>query len=300
MRVNPQFIQGMVGALNQNTVQEQTYSTQMSSGVTVNNLSDNPLAAGQDYLLRTGQSVNDNFVQTAGGVESMLQVTDTALSSVVTQVTQAITLATSGNNGTLNASNLQAVANQLSGIRSEVLGLANTSYQGQFLFAGSQTTTQPFSLNTSVSPANVVYSGDSVQQNIQSPTGQQFTTNLPGNQVFGSGTTGILSTLSNLISEFSSGSASPASVASTAALTTDLQNISQQRVLIDNSLSSLQSSSTYAQNQTAQLQSAQDSLIQTNPTKVAAELSATETQHTALIDMIAALDQQTTLFDVLK
>ena len=300
MRIDPQFIQGLVGALNQNAANEQQFTTEMATGVTVNSLSDNPVAAGQDFLLRSGQSVNDNFVQTAGGAQSMLQVTDTALGSVVTQITQAISLATEGNNGTLNAGNLQSISNQLAGIRSEVLSLANTNYQGQFLFAGSKTSTTPFSLDTTTTPANVIYSGDNIQDSLQSPTGQKFSTNLPGDQVFGSGSTGILATLSNLIAEFSSGVHSGASITDAGALATDLQNISQQRVVIDNSLTALQSSSTYAQNQTAQLQAAQDSLIQTNPTQMAAQLSATETQHTALIDMIASLDQQATLFNVLK
>jgi flagellar hook-associated protein 3 FlgL len=300
MRIDPQFVQNLVGALNQNTANEQQYTTEISSGVTVNSLSDNPAAAGQDILLRTSQSVNDNFVQTAGGVQSMLQITDTALGSVVTQITQAVSLATEGNNGTLNASDLQSISNQLSGIRSEVLSLANTNYQGQFLFSGSKTSTQPFSLDATTTPNTVVYSGDNAKETLQSPTGQQFQTNLPGDQVFGSGSSGILATLSNLIADFASGTGSTTSIADTGALTTDLQNISQQRVTIDNSLSSLQSSSTYAQSQTAQLQSAQDALIQTNPSAVATELSATENQNTALIDMMASLDQQATLFTVLR
>jgi len=300
MRIDPQFTQGLVGALNQTTANEQQLTTEMATGVMVNSLSDNPVAAGQDYLLRTSQGVNDNFVQTAGGVESKLQVTDTALGSVVTQITQAISLATEGNNGTLNAGNLQSIANQLGGIRSEILALANTSYQGQFLFSGSQTSTSPFSLDTSATPNAVIYSGDGIQETLESPTGQNFNTNLPGDQVFGSGSIGIMATLSNLIAEFSSGAPSGASIADVGALATDLQTVSQQRVTIDNSLTALQSSSTYAQNQTVQLQSAQNTLIQTDPTQVATQLSATETQHTALIDMIASLDQQPTLFDVLK
>ncbi|MGC1781846.1 MAG: flagellar hook-associated protein FlgL [Acidobacteriaceae bacterium] len=297
MRVDPQYIQGLVGALNQNTAAQQQASIDISTGVSVNSISDNPVAAAQDFLLRSEESANDNFVQTATGVSGALQVTDTALGSVVTQITQAISLATEGNNGTLNASDLQSIANQLSGVQSEILSLANTNYQGQYLFSGSKTSTQPFSLDTSTSPATTVYSGDGVQTTLTSPSGQNFTMNLPGSQVFGSGSTGILSTLSNLIAEFSSGSAS---IADGTALSTDLQTVSQQRVILDNSLSALQASSTYTQNQTTQLQSAENNLIQTNTAQAATQLSATETQQTALMDMIASLDQQGTLFNALK
>jgi flagellar hook-associated protein 3 FlgL len=297
MRIDPYYVQNLVAAANQNTANLQQYSTELATGVSVNSLSDNPSAASQDFLLRSEQSANDNFVQTASGVSGALQVTDTALGSVVAQITQAISLATQGNNGTLNAGDLSSIANQLTGVRSEILSLANTSYQGQFVFSGSQTSTQPFSLNTSTTPATVVYSGDTVQNAIQSPSGQSFPLNVPGSQVFGSGSTGILATLNNLIASFSSGKSD---VANTTALTTDLQGISQQRVIIDNSISALQSSSTYTQNQTTQLQAVQDTLVQANTTQVAAELSASETQGTALIDTIAALDQQPTLFTVLK
>lgn len=297
MRINPQFVQNLVSAANQNAANQQQYGTELATGVSVNSLSDNPSAASQDFLLRSEVSANDNFVQTASGVTGALQVTDTALGSVVSQITQAISLATEGNNGTLNSSDRSAIANQLSGIQSEILSLANTSYQGQFVFSGSKTSTQPFSLDTSTTPSTAVYSGDTVQNSIQSPSGQKFALNVPGNQIFGSGTTGILATLSNLIASFSSGTSD---IADTTALNTDLQNISQQRVILDNSISGLQSASTYTQNQTTQLQAVQNTLIQANTTQVATELSASETQGTALLDTIAALDQEPTLFTVLK
>ncbi len=297
MRINPQYIQGLVSAADQNSVNQQTYSTEIATGVSVNSLSDNPSAASQDFLLRSEISSNDNFVQTASGVTGALQVTDTALGSVVSQITQAISLATEGNNGTLNASDLSSIANQLTGVRSEILSLANTSYQGQFVFAGSQTSTQPFSLDTSTTPATVTYSGDSLQATIQGPSGQSFPLNVPGNQIFGSGTTGILSTLNNLIASFSAGNAD---IADTTALNTNLQGISQQRVIIDNSISGLQSASTYTQSQTIQLQAVQNSLIQANTAQVATQLSTSETQGTALLDTIAGLEQQPTLFTILK
>lgn len=297
MRIDPQYIQNLVSAANQNSANQQTYSTEIATGVSVNSLSDNPSAASQDFLLRSEISSNDNFVQTASGVTGALQVTDTALGSVVTQITQAISLATEGNNGTLNASDLASIANQLTGVQSEILSLANTSYQGQYVFAGSQTSTQPFSLDTSTTPATVVYSGDSMQTTIQSPSGQGFPLNVPGNQIFGSGSTGILVTLSNLIASYSAGNAD---IVDTTALNTDLQGISQQRVIIDNSITGLRSASTYTQNQTTQLQAVQDSLIQANTAQVATQLSTSETQGTALLDTIAGLEQEPTLFTVLK
>jgi len=70
-------------------------------------------------------------------------VADSALGSVVTQLTSAISLATSANNGTMNSSNVKSVSTQISGILDEVESLANTSYQGQYIFAGGQTSRLP-------------------------------------------------------------------------------------------------------------------------------------------------------------
>jgi flagellar hook-associated protein 3 FlgL len=72
-----------------------------------------------------------------------LQVADSTLGSVVSQLTSGISLATSANNGTMNSSDVKSIGNQISGILDEVQSLANTSYQGQYIFAGGQTSTTP-------------------------------------------------------------------------------------------------------------------------------------------------------------
>ena len=91
---------------------------------------------------------DDSFTQSSSMVTGQLQVADSALGSVVSQLTQAISLATSANNGTMNASDVKSIGSQISGILDEVQSLANTSYQGQYIFSGGQTSTAPFSTST--------------------------------------------------------------------------------------------------------------------------------------------------------
>src|SRR5215475_12356006 len=160
MRVNPFYISGLAVSLNQAQASEQQLTGELSSGVRVNSLSDDPLAAGENVLLLNQIQRDDSFTQTSSLVQGQLQVADSALGGVVTQLTQAISLATSANNGTLNSNDLQAISNQLAGIRDEVVALANTSYQGRYIFGGSQTATSPFSISTATTPATVTYSGD--------------------------------------------------------------------------------------------------------------------------------------------
>src|SRR5580698_10133784 len=144
MRFDPFYLNSAVAALDQTSAAEQQLTNEISSGARVNSLSDDPVAVGQNVLLSSQLNIDDSFSQTESTTVGMLQVTDSTLGSIVSQLTQALTLATEGDNGTLNASDLQSVATQLSGIQDEVLSLANTTYMNRYIFSGSQGGTAPY------------------------------------------------------------------------------------------------------------------------------------------------------------
>jgi flagellar hook-associated protein 3 FlgL len=299
MRVDPNYITNLSASLNQSTAAEQALTSELSSGLRVASLQDDPVAVAQSTLLGSSIAQADNFVQTASSESSRLQVADSTLGEVVTQMTSALSTAVSGNNGTLNASNIASVAQTLSGIRDQVLSLANTSYQGQYLFGGSQGSTPPFTLDTSTNPATANYSGDTNLQYVQTPSGQKIQVNLPGSAVFGAAGSGVLGALNQLISDFSGGATTATITAHTSALTTALGQLSSQRSTLDSSLSRLQSSSTYVQTEESQLKVAQSSLVSADPTTVATQLSQAETQHQALLSVINALGNSN-LFSLMK
>jgi flagellar hook-associated protein 3 FlgL len=216
---------------------------------------------------------------------------------VVTQLNQAISLATQANNGTLNASDLKAISNQIAGVRDEVLSLANTDYQGQYIFGGSQTGTTPFTLDSTTTPATVTYNGDSDVNTLQSPTGQSIQLNLPGNQIFTSATANVLGTLNSLVADYASGTVG-GGVADTAALNSALNYVSQQRVTIDSSITRLNNASGAATEEATQLTAVQTNLMQADVASVSTQLSLAESQESALTSVIAALGQGS-LFDKL-
>ena len=290
MRVNPFYISNLAGSLNQAQASEQQLTAELSSGTRVNALSDDPLAAGENVLLLNQIQRDDSFTQTSSLVQGQLQVADSALGGVVTQLTQAIALATRANNRTLNASDLKSISNQLAGIRDEVVALANTSYQGQYIFAGSQTGMAPFSVSSATSPATAAYNGDATVNCLVTPNGQKIQLNVPGDQIFtAAGNSGVLGTLNQLVADFASGQPAATSVADTTALSTVLNFVSQQRVLLDNSLTRLTAASDAASNEKMQLMVAQTDLMQADVAKIATQLSLSRTQQTALENVIAQL-----------
>ena len=288
MRVNPDYLSNVVTALDQTSGTEQQLTEELSSGVRVNSLSDDPVAAGQDVLLSSQLSLDATFSTSATSTTSMLQVSDSALGSVVSQLTSAVTLATSANNGTLNASDVKSIANELSGIRDEVLSLANTTYLGRYVFSGSQSATQPFSLDNSTSPATTTYNGDSNVSYLQTPNGQSIQLNVPGSQIFSASGNDVLGTLNSLIADLSSGNATGA-VTDTTQLGQVLNYVSQQRVTVDNSITRIQAAENYTQSESTQLQSTQTNLLQADFAQVSTQLNTAESQQTALTQVLAQL-----------
>ena len=290
MRVNPFYLSNLAGSLNQTQATQEQLTAQLSSGVRVNSLSDDPLAAGENVLLLNQIQRDDSFTQTSSLVQGQLQVSDSALGGVVSQLTQAISLATSGNNGTLNSTDLKSISNQLAGIRDEVVALANTSYQGQYIFGGSQSGTLPFTISSGTTPDTATYHGDATVNSLVTPNGQRIQLNVPGDQIFtASGSTNVLGVLNQLIADFGSGAPSSTSVADTTALSDALNYVSQQRVIVDNSLTRLTAATDAASNEQTQLTAAQTDLMQADVAKIATQLSLSKTQQTALENVIAQL-----------
>ncbi|MEO8736546.1 MAG: flagellin [Edaphobacter sp.] len=298
MRVDPNYVRNLAAALDQSTSAENVLTNELSSGLRVTSLQDDPAAVAQSTLMASSIAKDDIFVRTASGEGSLLQVSDSTLGEVVTQLTSALALAVQGNNGTLNSSNIATITGQLSGIRDQVLSLANTNYLGQSLFAGSQGSIKPFTLDTSTVPATTSYAEDTKLRYLETPSGQKIQTNLVGSNVFGSGSSGVFGALNQLIADFSTGAPSASVATDTAALTTALGQLTAQRSVLDSSLSRLQATSTYAQTEETQLKVQQGSLMASDTVSVATQLKSAEVQNQALMSVMSTL-QKNNLFDYL-
>jgi flagellar hook-associated protein 3 FlgL len=105
--------------------------------------------------------------------------------------------------------------------------------------------------------------------------------------------------LNNLVADFSSGTINATQARQdTQALTAALNYVSQQRVVIDNSMTQLTAASGAITTEKTQLMAAQTNLMQADLATVATQLSLSKTQETALESMIAQLGSGS-LFDKL-
>jgi flagellar hook-associated protein 3 FlgL len=290
MRVAPNYLSNLADSLDQTQATEQQLTSELSGGVRVTSLGQDPISSGENVLLLNQIQRDDSFTQSSSLVSGKLQVSDSALGSVVSQLTQAISLATAANNGTMNSNNVKSIANQIAGIRDEVQSLANTSYQGQYIFAGGKTSSAPFTTSASTSPAVTSYVGDEDINYLEMPNGAKIQLNVPGDQIFSAAGNSVFAALNSLVADYSSGTVNTSqAVSDTLALSSALGYLSQQRVVIDNSMTHLTAATDAVSSEQTQLTAAQSSLMQADIPQLSTQLSLAETQQTALEDVIAQL-----------
>ena len=299
MRVDPFYVQGLVGALTDATANEALLSQELSSGLRVTSLASDPVAVGQSTVIGAQIAADDSYISAAASAQSRLQVTDSTLGEVVTQLTKAISLAVSGGNSTLNPADTASIGLQLKQIQEQVLALANTSFGGQYIFSGSQGSTTPFVQNTLTSPQATTYAGDQALQYTTTENGQKIQTNVPGSAIFDAAGSSVFQALNKVVADFNSGGVGETVAADSSALTNALNTVTTQRTIVGASLAQVEATSSYAQTDAAQQAAAQSSLISVNTASVATSLSNTETQAQALESVIATLEKGS-LFDYVK
>ena len=110
---------------------------EMSSGRRVNVLSDHPYAAAQASEIEAVSSENLECISNNDQLSSKLGFLDSTLQRLVLSVENAQTLAAQALSGTTTAESRAALSEGITGTRKQILSIANTQYNGVFLFSGS-------------------------------------------------------------------------------------------------------------------------------------------------------------------
>ena len=226
MRVNPNPMPDLLAALNQTQLEEQQAELQISTGKSVNQPSDNPTAAALLVENNDEATFNSGYLQSMSAVQGQLSAADSTLSSVTTALQQALSLGVEAGGGTLSDSDRAAIAVQLQGIQSQLVSLANTTYQGNYLFAGTDTNTAPFVVDNTV-PSGVGYVGNTDVNHVSAGSGYKLAVNLPGSQLFSATGNDVFLALNNLIQSVQTNTGIGAAVNSVSAASSYL---SAQRV----------------------------------------------------------------------
>jgi flagellar hook-associated protein 3 FlgL len=182
MRISTQTLydNGTGGMLRQQADLVHTQQ-QMASGRRLLTAADDPAAASS--ALRVSQSLARNQQlqanqQTAG---SSLAVAESTLGSVGDVLQSAQQRLLQAQNGTLQPTERNLIANDIDGMLGQLVGLANTrDGGGAYLFAGYSENTVPFVSGT----AGVTYQGDDGSRKLEVAPGRQLGVSAAGSDIF--------------------------------------------------------------------------------------------------------------------
>jgi len=279
IRVNPDLYSTILNGLSQSTNQENQDLEQLATGQAVNSLSDNPAAVASLVLQRTESSANTQYLQNISSLTGSLQVADSALGSVVESLTSAVSLGTEGANGTMSSADQQAIAQQVQGIQQQILGLANTTYDGNYLFAGTATNKQPY-VSDSNSSSGVDWKGNDNTNTVEISQGQTMAVNLPGDQIFSNAGNSVFQALQDLYNALQNGG----DVATaTSEVSSALDYVNSQRTFYGNSLDRLNSAQTFLNSEQTQLTEAESNTMDADLAKTITDLAQSETTRDSLL-----------------
>jgi len=297
MRVNPNFSADILQDLYQSQNQEQTTMQQMATGHLINMPSDNPAGAAALVQGKARQGQNDQFLQNTTAVEGLLQTADSTLSSVVTALNRAVTLGVQGGNDTLSDTDRQAIAQQVQGIQDQILQLANVSYQGNFVFAGTETKTPPFVADPAA-PDGVTYNGNDNTNTVQIAEGRSINVNMPGDQIFQQAGGDVFGAMQHLITALQTSDTNGIGTATTE-LGAALNALGEQRVFYGNAINQLTSNQAFLQQEKVNLQSQENSIDAVDMAKAATDLSQAQITQNATLAALAKV-LPVTLMNYLK
>lgn len=297
MRVNPNFSADVLQDLYQSQSQAQTTILQMASGHRINMPSDNPAGAASLVEGESLQRQTDQFLQNTSAVEGLMQTADSTLSSVVTALNRAISLGVQGGSDTVSTADRQAIAQQVQGIQNQILQLANVSYQGNYVFAGTATKTVPFVFDPN-SPDGVTYQGNDHVNSVQIAEGRSIQVNLPGDQLFQAPGKDVFGALQQLVTALQNDDTN-AIDAATSQLGDALNYLSSQRVFYGSGVNQLTANQSFLQQEKINLQSQENAVDSVDMAKAATDLAQSQTSQSAAMAALARVIPQT-LMNYLK
>jgi flagellar hook-associated protein 3 FlgL len=143
----------------------QITQNEVSTGLAVQNAADNPVAASQIVQLEQQQAQLTQYGTNLQSAQTRLSLEESSLSTATTTLQSIRDLAVQAGDATLNDTDRQQIATQIQTDIQSLLGTANTQdSNGEYLFSGYSTQTQPFVTD---SAGNVSYEGDSGSRLIQ-------------------------------------------------------------------------------------------------------------------------------------
>jgi flagellar hook-associated protein 3 FlgL len=170
MRMSTSMLnQAAVAAMLQEQSNLAKTQNQLATGKSINSPADNPVGAVQVLELTNANAQVQQYEANGQSAKSRLTLQEQALSDSTTTLQSVRDLIVQANGGTNSSADYKAIATQIQSLEAQLQGIANRQdQQGDYLFSGYSTGTQPFVRGAS---GAMSYVGDSGTRSIQIDSG---------------------------------------------------------------------------------------------------------------------------------
>ena len=150
---------------------QNTAYNQLMTGDKFSRSGEDPAGMSQKMALTKEIDLFKQYGVNGSLLENSLGHEETVLTSLNSAMLSAQTLIQKANNSAMGSEERSAIASELEGLQKQMFDLMNSkNSQGEYIFGGNQSKTQPFVKDAS---GNYVFQGDTGQRSIQvSPTVQ--------------------------------------------------------------------------------------------------------------------------------
>lgn len=293
MRISPQTTQILLNALKASADAERTALRQMTTGRRVNRASDDPAAAALEVSISSQSGACDQFLRSISSVYSELQTADSSLNSAVTVLQRAITLGVEGANGTMSQDDRATVAQEVSGISQQMLSIANLSFNGHYVFAGTANSQPPYVVDGTV-PAGVAYQGNDEANSVEINTGQFVAVNQPGSQLFSAAGANVFQALNDLETALEDPNSTTDEIgAATTELRSAYDQLTSARTFYGSTIDQLVNTQDFLNSEKIQLSEQQNSTIGIDIAVAATNLTGAEESRNATVQAASTLSSLT-------
>jgi flagellar hook-associated protein 3 FlgL len=267
-----------------NTAQTNLFQAtqQESTGLAINVPSDNPVGSEQVANMQSLEDTLNQYQSNLSSAKGVLTVTDSALQTAQQVMVSAKTIALQGANATtLDPSTVKSLVAQITTLQQSLVAAGNTQGpDGQYIFAGQKSDTQPFSTNSN---GQLQFAGDDKPVTVQAGPSDTIQTNVAGGQLFSA----AYSALSNLKSDLESGNVKAISDTDVAAITSASSAISDADGTIGSTTDQVESLTSFNTQRITELTSGISGIKDINIATAATNYQQASTAYQAALEVVS-------------
>jgi flagellar hook-associated protein 3 FlgL len=273
--------------------------TQLSTGLKVNVVSDQPDVIAPLLMAQANLSSAQQVTSNLGVVSTEVNTAEQSMESSVSLYDQVQSLSAEGATGTQTAAGQASIAQQLQSIEQQMVGLANTQVNNRYVFAGDSDQTQPYTYDPTQPDPVSAYQGSASTRTIQSADGASFPVALTAQQIFDSAdpTTNVFTSINNMVTALQSGDSTAIQTANSALAPVGTY-MNTQLAFYGATQDSVASATTAAATLTTQLQVQISGMQSADETQSILDLTQAQTEQQSALQSFQQIPR-TSLFDYL-